>query len=229
MRVYLLGQVGFQQALALQHRLVDEVAEGSAPALLCCEHSPVITVGRSGSHAHMELEPLDLAHRAWPVRWINRGGGCWLQTPGQLALCPILPLQRLQISLGDYLRKLQTSLILFLRELGVAPEGVGPDICVAGRPIACTGAAVRDWITYFGAIVNVNPDLLPFRHVRTGHRHAPMTSLQRECRRPFRPGYVRDRLLEHFIAQFGLGETLFFSNHPSLGRKAWADVVTTAP
>jgi lipoyl(octanoyl) transferase len=176
----------------------------------------------------MELDLSDRVQRFWPVRWVNRGGGCWFQTPGQLAVYPILPLQRLGLPVYDYLRRLQSSLLLLVREFGMAPHAVGADVFVSHRPIACVGAAVRDWTTYFGAIVNVNPDLLPFRYVRTGRRHPPMTSLQRECRRPFRPGHVRERLIEHLVAQLGLGEALYFTSHPALSRKAFVDAITAA-
>jgi lipoyl(octanoyl) transferase len=227
-RTYLLGTLEFDETLAFQRRLADEVAEGGTPALICCEHPPLVTVGRSGSHAHMDLDLTNRAHRAWPVRWVNRGGGCWFHSPGQMALYPVLPLQRLGLGVREYVNRLQLCILEVVRELGVPGGASGPDVLVGMRPVACIGAAVRDWTTYFGAILNVNPDLYHHRLVRAGPRHLPMTSLQRECRRPFRIGHVRERLVEHFIARFQFADTLFFSGHPSLGRRARIDALTAA-
>ena len=227
-RVYLLGTLRFEDVLAFQHRLADEVAMGGTPALVCCEHPALVTVGRSGSHAHMDLDPNNRTHRAWHVRWVNRGGGCWFHSPGQLAIYPILPLKRLELGVRGYVARLQAALVLTARELGIAPHAAGAEVFVGTRPIACVGASVCDWTTYFGAILNVNPDLLPHRLVRTGSKNLPMTSLQRECRRPFRPSHIRERFIEHFVAEFGLGDTLFFTGHPSLVRGAAAHALPAA-
>src|SRR5689334_24366550 len=37
-------------------------------ALIVCEHSPTITVGRHGSNSHIHLDPAELDLRGWPVR-----------------------------------------------------------------------------------------------------------------------------------------------------------------
>jgi len=81
--------------------------------------------------------------------------------------------------------------------------------------------AVQDWVTYYGAILNINPTLTPFRLVRCGGpREEPMTSVERELRGPFRPALVRERLLEHFASEFGFVRTTLFFDHPLLTRKA---------
>ena len=61
----------------LQQRLVYEAGgrQGGPITLLVCEHPPLITIGRSGSRAHLRVRP-----PSWPagksrVRWVNRGGG----------------------------------------------------------------------------------------------------------------------------------------------------------
>src|SRR5260370_38362874 len=93
LRVYLLGLVEFQAALALQRRLAYEVAgRRGAGALILCEHPPLVTVGRQGSWRQILCEPDLLKAHRWPVRWVNRGSGCVLHLPGRLAIYPILAL-----------------------------------------------------------------------------------------------------------------------------------------
>ena len=220
LQAYLLGTVEFDAALALQRHLVYQVAgDRSRAALVLCEHPPLITVGRHGSRAHILYEPDELRARRWPVRWVNRGGGCLLHLPGQLALYPILPLDRLGLGVREYLDRLRLVLVDALADFGVAatagPDGAG--VHVGGRPVAQVGVAVRDWVTYYGAFLNVNPPLHPFRLVRaTPFGDGVMTSLERERRGPLRPALVRERLLEHFAAQFAFERTALFFNHPML-------------
>src|SRR5438105_4236030 len=104
LQVHLLGCVPFEDVLSLQRRLVDRVEnQRDESALIICEHPPIITVGRLGSRAHIHYDVDELHLRGWAVRWVNRGGGCVFHAPGQLAIYPILPLDRLGLKLHDYL------------------------------------------------------------------------------------------------------------------------------
>src|SRR5207237_5878872 len=92
---------------------------------------------------------------------------------------------------------------------------------VGNRPIAAVGVAVRDWVTYYGAVLNISPPLEPFRWVRDARSgDGPMTSLERERRGPLRSSLVRERLVEHFAAAFGFTDTALFFNHRLLDRAA---------
>src|SRR5436305_5223037 len=153
LQVYLLGRVDFEDMLRCQRRLVYEVSgDRSRAVLILCEHPPLISVGREGSRDHIGYEPRDLAAREWPVRWVNRGGGCLLHLPGQLAVYPILALAHLDLDLHNYLQRLQGVLAAVLADFGVRGEAEReqPGIRVAGRLIASVGVAVCNWVTYYG-------------------------------------------------------------------------------
>src|SRR5262249_20903219 len=123
LQAYLLGSVEFEAALALQRRLVYQVAgEPHQAAVLLCEHPPLITVGRQGSRAYILCEAEELRARRWPVRWVNRGGGCILHTPGQLAIYPIVALNHLGLGLKEYLERLQTVVLALLDDFSIAGE-----------------------------------------------------------------------------------------------------------
>ena len=231
LQAYLLGPVEFEAALTVQRYLVYQVAgDRDGAALLCCEHPPLITVGRQGSRAHILCEPEELRARRWQVRWVNRGGGCVLHLPGQLAVYPILPLDRLGLGIQAYLDRLQDVLRALLDDFSISAETRPgrPGLWVGGRPIAAVGVAVRQWVTYYGAVLNINPDLEPFRRVRcVGGAEEPMTSLERERRGRVRPSLVRERFLEQFAARFPFARTTLFSDHPALVREAPADALAT--
>jgi lipoyl(octanoyl) transferase len=191
--------------------------------LVLCEHPPLITVGRDGSHTDVRLEPVELRARRWEVRGVNRGGGCLLHLPGQLAVYPVVALDRFGLGLREYLDRLHAVLLTVLDDFSVRgetrPGQAG--VWVGSRLIAAVGVAVRSWVSYFGAALNVNPDLGPFRGVHTGAAgDGPMTSLARERHGALRPAEVRQRLLEHFAAGFGFTRTSLFSSHPLLARRA---------
>jgi lipoyl(octanoyl) transferase len=229
--VYLLGVVGFEAALTLQRRLVYDVSgDRGQAALILCEHPALISVGRQGSHAHLLLDPAELRARQWRVRWVNRGGGCVLHMPGQLAVYPVFPLDRLGLGVQAYLDRLQEVFLDLLADVEIAGGLLPgrPGVWAGGRLLAAVGVAVRDWVSYYGAYLNVNPTLVPFRLVRcAGPGHGPMTSLERERRRPVRPALVRQRLVEHFAARFGFARTSLFSDHPALGRRASTDALAS--
>jgi lipoyl(octanoyl) transferase len=229
LQAYLLGTVEFEAALRLQRRLVYEVSgDRGRAALLLCEHPPLITVGRQGSYAHLACDPAELRARRWTVRWVNRGGGCVLHLPGQLAVYPVVPLDRLGLGVQAYLDRLQQTLADVLADCQVRAESRPgrPGLWAGSRLLVGVGVAVRDWVAYYGAYLNVNPDLDPFRLVRcAGPGEAPMTSLERERHGPVRPALVRQRLLEHFADRFGFGRVSLFSDHPALNRKAGTDAL----
>jgi lipoyl(octanoyl) transferase len=104
-----------------------------------------------------------------------------------------------------------------------------PGVWVGRRMVAGVGVAVRDWVTYFGAYLNINPDLLPFRLVQTGIADdGPMTSLERERRGPLRSALVRERLLEHFCAAFTCERSSLFFSHPLLSRPVSSAAVVSS-
>jgi lipoyl(octanoyl) transferase len=220
LQVYLLGCVEFDAFLAFQRRLQDDVAgDRKQAALVLCEHPALITVGRQGSRGHIRLDEEDLRLRSWPIRWVQRGSGCVLHLPGQLAVYPILPLDRLRCSIPDYLEKISETVGDVLNDyclrnpVRTTREGVW----VGDRQFATLGVSVHDWITGFGAYVNLNPSLDSYRGVLTTQNGTGwMTSLQRERRGPIRSALVRERLIEHFQRRFGFARTALFSDHPAL-------------
>jgi lipoyl(octanoyl) transferase len=206
--------------LHLQRALVYQAQEERANgALVLCEHQPLITVGREGSPGQVRFDPEELRALRWGLHWVNRGGGCWLHLPGQLAVYAVLSLSQHGIGVQGYVDRLQRVVIQLLKELRIqATVRMGyPGVWVGSRSIAEVGVAVRDWISCFGLVLNVNPDLGPYRRVRSGAGDGgPMTSVERERRGPLRPAFVRELFLEHFSAAFHFDRTALLFNHAIL-------------
>jgi lipoyl(octanoyl) transferase len=229
LRAYLLGTLGHDPATALQRRLAYEAGERPpTAAVLICDHSPGITIGRAGSAGHVRLDADQLVARRWPVRWVARGGGVTLHVPGQVACYPVLPLGPLGRTPAGYVAELCQVVAEVVRGFGLTPE-VGGDaatVRVNGRRVATVGVSVRNGVTTGGVVVNVSPDLKLFRDIACDADPVPMTSLQRESAARVRVQAVRQRLLEAVHARFRLGRLSVFHSHPSTGPTRHASVVS---
>ena len=222
-RAYLLGSLPIDDAIAFQRRLAYDVAgDPRTAAVIVCEHPYGVTVGRNGSRAHVRLTPEKLSVRRWPVQYVGRGGGCVLHAPGQVACYPVLPLQPLGLTPTAYARQLVRVAADVVTGFGATPAVDESALALRanGRRVASFGVAVRDWVTAFGFVLNVAPDLEWFRDVSCDGDPVPMTSLQRECPGRVRMAAVRQQLLELLAERFRFGRVSVFHSHPSMTPRA---------
>lgn len=218
---HLLGRVDFGRCLELQERLVEETCGGQdgRVSLLVCEHPDVITIGRGGSPADVELDSRPIRSRRVEVRWVKRGGGAMLHTPGQLAVYPIVPLRWHGFSVGEYLDLLQNAVVQTIRGLGIAVHTRPDHHGVWGRTgqLAALGVAVREWVTWHGAYLNVCPSMGLFKLVDADPiEHSPMGCLVAEHRKPVRMTTVRVELIRHLTDALGCTRYHLHTGHPYL-------------
>jgi lipoyl(octanoyl) transferase len=158
------------------------------------------------------------------LRWINRGGGCLLHAPGQISVCPIVPLAWHRWSVGDYLRRLQQAVQLTLDDLRVRWEACPGTMGLWGRSgqLAGFGISVRQWVTGYGAYVNVNPSLHDFSFVDVvdpdvaGNQKATMGCILAERRQAVTIPKVRAFLVANLATAFGTDRYHLFTGHPLL-------------
>ncbi len=222
LEVYLLGVVDFDSALFLQERLAYEISgrDDTYGGLLICEHPPLVTVGREGSRGHLQCEMRDFVSRQIDIRWLNRGGGCVMHAPGQLAVYPIVPLDRLGLGLAEYRWRLEQSLIDMGSELRVAAvrDENEPGVWCRCGQFASLGIAVKSWIAYHGMFVNVCPDMRLMRMVQTTQNGSPVTSLSTQRLRSTSMHTVRESLVRNLAAQLGYDRFHLYTGHPLLRR-----------
>jgi lipoyl(octanoyl) transferase len=190
--------------------------------LLLCEHHDIITIGRGGSSGDVNRENRALKSREIEVVYANRGGGCLLHCPGQLAIYPLVPLNWHGFTVGDFLERFQVGIIETLDELGIHAQIRPGRHGIWGRTgqLAALGVAVRNWITYYGAYLNVDPPLGLFRAVETDLvDHTRMSSMMAERRGPVRIPTVRATLVRHLTDAFGCDRYHLFTGHPLLKRE----------
>lgn len=163
MRVIDLGRVGYEDALARQHRMVEQRIAGQLPdTLLLLEHPAVITLGRRrGAEANVVLAG------DTPVIQVERGGDVTWHGPGQLVGYPIFQLGDAERDLHQVLRRLETAAIAMLAALGLPGERKEghTGVWCRGRKLVSLGVAVRGWVTFHGFALNVAPDLAEFTRI----------------------------------------------------------------
>ena len=227
LEIYLLGLVDFEDAQRLQRRLVYDLGEGGGGAIVLCEHPPTISVGRSGSRAHIRADDDELRGLGIRTYWVNRGGGCVLHLPGQLAAYILLPLASLDLDLHGYLDGLHRAVVATLAEFDLAAETRRdlPGVFLGHARIASVGVAVSRWIAYHGLTLNVGPYLEPFGlldEMGPGAARISQTSMESRRQRPAPMGRVRETLIRQLEAAFGLQRHHVYTQHPLIRRKARA-------
>jgi len=178
-------RLGYDDALAMQVRLRDRCIEArnARNYLLLVEHPATITIGVRGAAEDVVVAQALLEERGVAVRKTNRGGEVTYHGPGQLVAYPIVRLEGDARDLHGYLRRLESWLVRLCRSYGVAAHADSPHtgVWVGERKIASIGIAVRRWVTYHGAALNVTTDLSSFDLiVPCGLRDVTMTSLAAE-------------------------------------------------
>lgn len=222
LEVHSLGLVDFNSAWGLQERLVYELSGRTdrQGALLLCEHPPLVTMGREASMAHLNVDRERLQRSEVPIRWIGRGGGAFVHVPGQLAAYLLLPLDRLQLSVVEYRRRLETSLLRVCREqrLPVKRREDAPGLWSRGGQVALFGAAVRSGITCHGMFLNVTPQPGLMRWTQPAGAEDRVTSLQALTRRPVDMATIRESVARNVADLFEYETMNFSTGHPLLQR-----------
>ena len=220
LRVYLLGLIDFDACLSLQNRLLYEAGESQTAraSLVVCEHPPLITVGRSGSRSHLLGDISELKARQIDVRWVNRGGGCWVHVPGQLAVYPIVPLQSCGFGVGQYVERLERALVDVAAEfrISAATRQGGCGLWSRQGQLASIGVAVRRWTTYYGFQINVCPRLEAFRLVRGWPAGDRASSFSAERQRLVNPASVREAVVRKLAEHLGFSGYHLHTSHPTL-------------
>ena len=247
LEIYLLGLVDFEEVQQLQRRLVYELGDRGGASLVLCEHPPTISVGRSGSRLHINADDAELRGMGIKVHWVNRGGGCILHLPGQLAAYFALPLAPPRLNLQRYLDRLHAAIVATLDEFdlrGVCRPGAG-GVFLGEARVASVGVAVNRWIAYHGLTVNVGPFLsssagrtspepglgsgpLPVLLRRVGAPADVRWSAAAAARRTH-ASRVRETLIRQIETVFGLQRHHVYTDHPLIRRKVSAHVYAQSP
>jgi lipoyl(octanoyl) transferase len=189
------GRIPYAEAWDRQKALFEArvSAKGrgeSLPDLLvCCEHSPVYTLGKSGMLENLLVNDERLKAEGVDFFRTDRGGDITFHGPGQLVCYPILDLEHYGLGLKQYIHRLEEAVILFLSGHGITGQrmegatGVWIDPTVPGRArkICAIGVRSSRFVTMHGLALNLSTDLRYFSYINPcGFADKGVTSLQSE-------------------------------------------------
>jgi lipoyl(octanoyl) transferase len=160
--------VAYEIAVAEMEKRVAAIRAGTAPETVwLLEHPPVITAGTSA-------KPEDLLDSGrFPVFRSGRGGQYTYHGPGQRVAYIMLDLKKRGPDVRRYVRNLEDWVVRALAQFNVtaAPreDRIGIWIDHGGgreNKIAAIGVRIRQWVSFHGIAINVEPDLSHYRAIR---------------------------------------------------------------
>lgn len=202
-----LGSVPYREAWDLQAELVRELREGQGrDTLLLLQHPHVFTLGKAGSGDDLLWDEAERRRRQVEVVWSDRGGEATYHGPGQLVGYPLLDLTSFGITIPQYVERLESSLIQYLRELGVESQPGQPGftgVWREGEKLAAIGIKLNRSVVSHGFALNLTTDLGYFEGiVPCGHADRRPTSVEAVLKHPVEIEAAAHAYGRHFAAAF---------------------------
>ena len=175
----------------IQNRKTPEKTTKTKNHLIFCEHPHVYTLGKSGNERNLLINQEEQEAKKVTFFKTNRGGDITYHGPGQLVVYPILDLDYFFSDIHKYLRFLEESVIMTLKDYGLSGKRLDGLTGVwitnkngIDRKICAIGVKSSRWVTMHGIGFNINSDLNYFKNIiPCGIEDKSITSLQRELGR----------------------------------------------
>jgi lipoate-protein ligase B len=182
--------MSFHDAWQRQEAAYAEVFDRGEERVFLVEHPPTLTLGRRAavSRSHVLASDAELRRMHVDVVETDRGGDVTYHGPGQIVAYPIIRLADHGLSVGRYMRLLQTAVIDCLKrfrlEASLDPQAPGvwvpdPHLDGTSAKVCAVGVRVRRGVTLHGLALNVEPDLMHFGLIDACGLGRPVTSLHR--------------------------------------------------
>ncbi len=160
-----LGQVDYVAALQLQkkmqlHRLAHEIAD----TLMFLEHPPVITKGKQDCEQDFLQTKTFCEEQGVAIQEAGRGGRLTYHGPGQLVVYFIFSLRDRNLSVPQFVAKVEQAIILMLTQFHLQGKIIPdfPGVFIENRKIASLGFALHKGVSMHGIAINISNDLTPF-------------------------------------------------------------------
>lgn len=181
--------------------------------LIFTEHPHVYTLGKSGSESNLLIDQIQLRRKEASFYHIDRGGDITYHGPGQIVGYPIFDLERIGVSLKEYIHRIEEAVIKTVADYGIIASrlegGTGvwldPGISGKARKICAIGVKASRYVTMHGFAFNVNTDLSYFDSINPcGFRDKGVTSLRKELGKQQDFTEVKRKVRDNLQAVFGL-------------------------
>lgn len=203
------GMVPYDQAWERQKSLFDQALlakkEGQhvVDTVVFCQHSPVITFGKSADRGNLLIGKERLTQLGFQLYEVDRGGDVTYHGPGQLVCYPVIDLEHFGIGIKQYIFTLEQVVIDMLAEEGIEAyrmEGATGVWLTSGRDlrerkICAIGVRSSRYITMHGFALNINTDLNHFSVINPcGFTDKGVTSLAVELGKEIAFDHIKNKI-----------------------------------
>lgn len=181
------GHTSYLESFNIQKKLRVLKIEKKIPnVFIFTDHPPVFTLGKRPCNEDFLSTKEKIESEGIEIFQSNRGGKITYHGPGQIVGYFIFDIRSLKKSIPSFVNQIEEIIILTLAELGlkVQRDSEHPGVWVQNKKIAALGLHFDRGVSMHGFSLNVNPDLLHYRHiVPCGIQGREVTSLHEEgCR-----------------------------------------------
>jgi lipoyl(octanoyl) transferase len=157
--------------------------------LIFVEHPHVYTLGKSGSENNLLIDHIQLQTKDAKFYKTDRGGDITYHGPGQIVGYPIFDLEKIKVSLKEYIHRLEEAIIMTVSQFGISGSRLDGATGVwldtekksRARKICAIGVRASRYVTMHGFAFNVNTDLTYFSYINPcGFTDKGVTSLEKE-------------------------------------------------
>ncbi len=205
------GLIDYEAALEKQAKYVEIVAgnEDHSGFLIFCSHPAVVTTGR-------QTKADDVFSWTGSIVEVSRGGRATYHGPSQEVIYPIMNLKkprhgRVLQDVRGFIRALESTIIQTLKEYGLESHGKtttalensleDTGVWIGEQKIASIGIAVRKWVTFHGAAVNVDWDPEAFQGLNPcGYKSSVMTNLEHCLQHKINRTAFKEKLKSHCLS-----------------------------
>lgn len=154
------GLQDYTETIKRMELRVDAIAKHQAEECIwLLEHPPLFTAGSSVNPNEFDMK------LPFPIYKTGRGGLITYHGPGQRVIYMMLDISKRGRDLRKFVTQSEQWIINSLADLGVESSRLPPHIGVwikslnKDLKIAAIGFRIRNWISFHGISINVNPDL----------------------------------------------------------------------
>jgi len=158
--------IDYQYAITQMEERVKQIRENNAKELIwLLEHNPIYTAGSSAKDSDL------INNNGLPVYKTGRGGQYTYHGNGQRVAYVMLDIKKRGGDIRVFVKQLENWIINTLAEFGVKGEiregrvGVWVQNGNLEEKIAAIGIRVKNWVSYHGISININPDLCHYNGI----------------------------------------------------------------
>lgn len=175
--------------------------------MIICQHPHTITQGRTSKQENILISESEIKRLGIDFYKTDRGGDVTYHGPGQIVAYPIFDLGQFKKDLKYFLKKLEEVANSFLKLYNIKAkikQGF-TGVWVDEEKIASIGIGVRNWITYHGIAININPNLDFFSFIKPCGLDVKMTSVSKILNKEIEIDYqLKHNLINIFEEIFNL-------------------------